>query len=60
MKCKCGEDMDFVAAYDNPDVGYAYNLSQCMICGVVIKEDVWDNKGELLIELDGSTIDNRE
>ena len=60
MKCKCGEEMITVAVYDDPDVGYAYNLHQCVYCGIVVKEDVWNNKGQILIELDGSTIDNRD
>lgn len=54
MKCKCGELLVICAVYDDPDTGYAYNLFQCVYCGVIIKKDVWNNKGTLTIDLDNS------
>lgn len=37
--------MDFIAVFDNPANGIAYNLYQCTKCGMLVKYDVWKHKG---------------
>lgn len=37
--------MDFISVFDNPNIGIAYNLYQCNRCGMLVKYDVWKNKG---------------
>lgn len=51
MNCpECEREMSFPACYDEGcDGKYAYNLYQCEYCGVLVKQDVWDNKGCLII-----------
>jgi hypothetical protein len=35
---------------------HAYNVYLCENCGMIVKEDVWEDEGELWIKLDNSTI----
>jgi hypothetical protein len=51
LNCReCGQPMAVVATHDEGSGGqYAYNLHYCD-CGVICKQDVWDNKGELWIQ----------
>lgn len=47
------EGMEGITGYDNPNSGYAFNLSMCNGCGAICKEDVWNNKGETWISAEG-------
>lgn len=60
MKClSCQEDMNFSACFDNPALGYAYNLYHCKYCGSICKEDVWNNKGKIFIDIANYIIQSR-
>jgi hypothetical protein len=48
MICKCGEDMECIATWDDCNT-WAYNLYACPDCGNICKENVWDNKGQTWI-----------
>lgn len=53
--CKAEElDLDLVAAQDHPDKEYAYNLYVCSNCSGIIKQDVWKNRGLLVIDHENS------
>jgi hypothetical protein len=41
----CGVEMEVVFIWDDPHVGYAFNLYACNDCGRLIKEQVWNNSG---------------
>ncbi len=51
MKCKCGDEMDLEIADDDPYVqpNYAFNVFHCAQCGMICKESVWNNPGQLWI-----------
>jgi hypothetical protein len=54
--CKCGNQMVFVFCWDNAqqtDRDHAFNVYGCDSCGRIFKEDVWEDKGELWIGLEG-------
>ena len=60
LECKCGnKDLGLGMVYDEPDTGYAYNLYICGNCGAIHKEDVWNNEGVLIINVDNTITDKR-
>lgn len=55
MNCKCGADMRILTVWDSPNAGYAYNLYECKsLCGMLCKDDVWNNSGLTWIHIDGT------
>lgn len=59
MYCRiCEMEMSLVSVWnggmDSPQE-YAYNLYTCDVCGTITKEDVWDNKGLLVIPTNNFT-----
>lgn len=48
-KCKCGKEMGLLLAWDT----HAYNLWLCEACGLILKEDVWNNPGLRWLTLTG-------
>jgi uncharacterized Zn finger protein len=48
-KCPgCSEEMsslDCIYQWDDPLIGFAFNLYACDNCGTLVKEMVWNNKG---------------
>ena len=52
MKCKCRDTMKLYFAWDDAE-NFAFNLWACE-CGKILKENVWDNKGLLWINIDSS------
>ena len=49
--------MSFVSVFDTGSSGidgksFAYNLYQCDYCGMVCRENVWDNQGKVWIPVD--------
>lgn len=48
--------MEGISAFDNPNLGIAYNLYQCNRCGMLVKYDVWDNKGTTFLKNDNTVI----
>jgi hypothetical protein len=55
-KCKCGTVMTLKAVWDNAqqkEVDHAFNLYLCEDCGMIMKEDVWHDAGELWVDLTG-------
>ena len=51
-KCtSCNEESEYMVLWDDPDKGYAFNIYFCFYCGMIIKEDVWENKGILTIDI---------
>ena len=54
MTCKfCKKEMNFVSRWDDPNIGYCYNLQECVECGAIAKRDVWKNAGILWVAVDG-------
>jgi hypothetical protein len=51
MKCKCGDEMSGLGVWDDPDDGYAFNVYLCEYCGMIIKEDVWEDSGFTCIDM---------
>ncbi len=51
MQCKCKEAMKLLFAWDDGEKN-AYNLYGCERCGRVCKENVWENKGVIWIDID--------
>lgn len=51
-KCKCKDTMKLIATWDNPELNYAFNLYACDHCGMIMKQNVWDNAGELWVAVD--------
>lgn len=52
----CGNELKFFHCNDNPSMGYAQNLYECVnsdCCNIYV-ERVWGNEGITLIRLDGS------
>ncbi len=43
MECKCEIEMTFISCYDNPNTGFAYNLYVCNHCGMIMKDNVWND-----------------
>ena len=41
-----------IDVWDHPDEGYAFNLFLCE-CGIICKEDVWNNAGQIWINIYG-------
>ena len=63
MLCKdCdyrANEMQAVDCYDDPDEGHAFNLYLCDECGMICKEDVWQDAGKIWIDIEGNvTKDN--
>lgn len=57
MKCiKCKEDMKLEAVNDDPNRGFAYNVFQCIDCIIVVKKNVWKNKGCIWIFPDNNIL----
>lgn len=53
MNCKdCDGQMEFIGCNDDPNEGYAYNIYHCANCMVILKNDVWNNAGNLWIDKD--------
>lgn len=58
MKCvKCEEELEGIYCFDTGGGDYlgkdiAYNLYACNNCGTLLKEDVWENKGIISINID--------
>jgi len=51
----CNQTVRGLAAWDDAQLtDHAYNLSMCDKCGIIYKEDVWNDKGLRAIFLDGS------
>lgn len=48
-KCECGEHLLSLPGYDDPNEGFAYNLRQCQGCGNLYRENVWENKGTVVL-----------
>lgn len=47
--------MAFVLAWDDAqETDHAYNVFGCSTCGLLLKIDVWNDKGRRWIALDGS------
>ncbi len=55
MKCLCKREMKFISCWDNPDTNHAYNLYICLDfeCGMICKNDVWEDRGNRYIDLKG-------
>ncbi|MHA1795577.1 MAG: hypothetical protein ACTSUK_05660 [Promethearchaeota archaeon] len=54
MKCKCGKKMKYIYGWDDAqETDHAYNLYACEYCGLLLKEDVWNDRGLRWIFLDG-------
>lgn len=54
MKC-CGQEVRGLLAWDDAQqTDHAYNLYACEKCGVIYKDDVWEDKGLRAIFLDGT------
>ena len=56
----CGDTLVGVSCYDtgsneHPLFGdsYAYNLFQCYNCGAVHMENVWENEGTFVLQVNG-------
>ena len=57
VRCKCGEQMTFVHCWDDAqETDHAYNVYACSPCGLLLKIDVWKDKGRRWIALDGSVL----
>ena len=53
-KCKCGKEMNLAFCWDDAQqTDHAYNLYTCD-CGLILKVDVWEDKGRRWVKLDGS------
>lgn len=53
IKC-CGQEAKLLLAWDDAQkTDHAYNLYACENCGIIYKEDVWNDKGLRAIYLDG-------
>lgn len=53
-KCKgCGEEIELLDVWDDPNVGYAFNVFLCGCCGNLYKVNVWKDAGALEITLEG-------
>lgn len=61
MECiECGKHpMKFVYCWDDPSIGYAYNLYACDGCGKITKKNVWNDKGTDTIKVNGEVIHER-
>jgi len=54
MNCKCGKKMKLIFVWDDSQLtDHAYNIYACQDCGRIMKEDVWEDKGEIWIGLSG-------
>lgn len=47
-ECKLG------LTYDDSDTNYAFNIMLCYICGNIYKEDVWENKGIIVLDVENN------
>jgi len=57
VRCKCRAHMAFVLAWDDAqETDHAYNVFGCSTCGLLLKIDVWKDKGRRWIALDGSVL----
>ena len=60
-KICCGSVMDLVAVYDDPGgTNHAFNLLFCGLCGMVKKEDVWENAGILEIDVNNKITERKK
>ena len=49
--------MTFVHCWDDAqETDHAYNVYACSDCGLLLKKDVWKDKGRRWIALDGSVL----
>lgn len=56
MKC-CHVETRSLGGWDDPqETDHAFNLSLCDKCGIIYKEDVWNDAGIRAIRLDGSVV----
>jgi len=54
MICKCGEEMKLKIVWDDAQAtDHAFNIYLCDGCGMICKEDVWEDKGNRWINLKG-------
>lgn len=52
--CKCGASMQLLFVWDDAQqTDHAFNVYGCDPCGRVLKEDVWENKGQIWLGLEG-------
>ena len=57
VQCKCHAHMAFVFCWDDAQVtDHVYNVFGCSSCGLLLKIDVWNDKGWRWIALDGSVL----
>lgn len=55
MVCKCKNEMRLLFCWDDAqETDHAYNLWACESCGRIVKQDVWEDAGELWINLSGA------
>ena len=56
MICRCGKTMKGIFCWDNAqqtDMNHAFNVYACDACGRLMKQDVWEDVGEIWIGLAG-------
>lgn len=55
MNCpKCNSVIRTITCNDDPNKGIAYNVFECIDCMIIIKENVWDHKGTIIINPDNT------
>jgi hypothetical protein len=51
----CDSRMSSAAGHDDPKTGFAFNLYLCDYCGTIVRENVWDNKGYVILKPGSNT-----
>jgi NMD protein affecting ribosome stability and mRNA decay len=54
MICRCGQKMQCLYVWDDAqETDHAFNVYACDKCGRLLKDDVWNDKGQIWIGLSG-------
>lgn len=54
----CCEDSDLHPSdcFDDPNEGYAHNVSMCYNCGAIVIDRVWLNSGRTIVKSNGEVL----
>lgn len=47
----CGLPIAHVNIFDNQETDFAYNLYQCIKCGTLVREHVWEQSGVTVLPI---------